>query len=692
MLRRDKLLIQAHPDFLATEEETLQLIQRCQSKGINILACAFGTVPGVTDASGQLRFTGGDDIKSTTSHPLYPLMFSTATRMLWQAKEETGKNYRIEDLLDRGEWWVRECLRLREQYRLNDALFNTAFAEKQVSGFREHVGYAFLNAAARPRPYATLWTRFGYADFAQLNTKMANEDMVRTWLRIWEYGAAVQMRKLSERHNQIVDRIIIVLDLANVGLSAVSWLRSFMKPITSATRHLFPEMIAHVLFLNMPWMLRAPTNALAKLLLNPATIHKFRFLANNDGLLEFFDKKDIPVYLGGENESPEATPCPVTGRLVGGDEKVWTEELLAGKVSEDVYLRSRDPYDPTAGLRPVSAATTAATSAASSPTAAASATISTSSGIPPRVEVSDASVAQSEEVQEQTIANAKTEIVVAKTDVNESTAPVLFEDKNISTKQDTSSKTTSLPVSSGRNNRIREASRETPSACEFQSADSDEEEKTNNRGRTRRLKVGGVADTAVQAAHEPRSSAPEQRNRGTSDGNDKANMSAASGQPSNRAAGSSNSKTGTTTTAATTSSTTSSNRERSNSTSSSTMILLNSVVTTPAVAPGGASRKSAPVVPNMNTWIAQVSNRFAAVRANTRSMHSNLKQQLVGTRTSMTGRTSSSGNAGDALAGSSRASKANHRFSFAFVRSCVIRGRDQSPLMDTSARAGLTRL
>ncbi|CAD7947845.1 unnamed protein product [Amoebophrya sp. A120] len=361
MLRQDKFLLAAHPDYLASEEETRQFIHHCFRNNLNLLAASFGYDQVLGSSTTSSSRAGGDhedpgDIERTTTtacnsnydgknpetHPAYAQMFHTATRMLWQAKQEKPKNQK--ELLEKGEAWLRECLEYREQYRLKEALFDVKFNKTHVRLFRNLLGYGFSNRVSRKGQYAVLWTRFGYSDFAELQ-KLPLEVCARCWMRIWEYMGTVQMRHLSLMEGKIVDRVLLIVDLANMGVSALSWLRTFLKHVANHTRHLFPESMAHILIVNMHWLIRAPTNTLSRLFLNPATLYKFRFLSAVEELQEFLDVRDIPLYLNGKNADPLLNPDPVTGRLPGGQEAIWTQQMVRGEVDASEYLAAREPYD-----------------------------------------------------------------------------------------------------------------------------------------------------------------------------------------------------------------------------------------------------------------------------------------------------------------------------------------------------------
>eukprot|EP00391_Amoebophrya_sp_Ameob2_P007596 CAMPEP_0178992196 /NCGR_PEP_ID=MMETSP0795-20121207/5969_1 /TAXON_ID=88552 /ORGANISM="Amoebophrya sp., Strain Ameob2" /LENGTH=1038 /DNA_ID=CAMNT_0020684029 /DNA_START=538 /DNA_END=3652 /DNA_ORIENTATION=+ len=362
MLRQDKVLLQAHPGFLASEEETLAFAQHCHKKGLNLLAASFGfdrfTPDGAVADPASLPQTY--DGRNILCHPDYQLIRHTATRMLWQAKQEKPDS--LADLCKKGEAWLRQCLAWREEFGVVPAVFDPSFARNEVRQFRDLLGWGFGRKPSK-KGYAVLWTRFGYSDFTEL-AKLPVETCVRGWLRIWEYMGTVHMRHLSLERGKICDRVLLVLDLTNFGMSAVSWLRGFLKNIATQTRYLFPESMAHVLIVNMHWLIRTPTNALSRLFLNPATLYKFRFLSDVSELQEFLDVADIPLYLNGRNADPLLNPCPKTGRLLGGSEREWTERKIVGKkltVEErKFYLSHRELYDRHGGAEIVSSGVVAA--------------------------------------------------------------------------------------------------------------------------------------------------------------------------------------------------------------------------------------------------------------------------------------------------------------------------------------------
>ncbi|CAD7947839.1 unnamed protein product [Amoebophrya sp. A120] len=224
-----------------------------------------------------------------------------------------------QQLIEKAEEWLRKALHYREDYRLTQNLFSQTAGTEYVQVFRTFFPIAFTGRAKKG--HAVFYVRCGFADFGALQ-KLDQEIVIRSWLRIYEYSASVQLRKIGEERNAASDRTLIVVDLTNMKsyLSHANYLRKFLASVEAVMKFCYPETVEQILIIHMHWVIRAPLNAFGQLFLHPATFHKIKFLASTKELHNWIEPKYIPAFLGNGALNTSVTLDPLTGRYIGGDD------------------------------------------------------------------------------------------------------------------------------------------------------------------------------------------------------------------------------------------------------------------------------------------------------------------------------------------------------------------------------------
>lgn len=125
-------------------------------------------------------------------------------------------------------------------------------------------------------------------------TNEAPQDEMRRWtlLKI-EWTRLLLRETLTGK-----DTVSILFDLSGFGLKNADY--STMKFIAEFFEAHQPECLAHVLIYKAPWIFLAFWN-IVKGWLDPDVAAKISFIKNEQELLKFVDKKDVPSCMGGDN-------------------------------------------------------------------------------------------------------------------------------------------------------------------------------------------------------------------------------------------------------------------------------------------------------------------------------------------------------------------------------------------------------
>lgn len=140
------------------------------------------------------------------------------------------------------------------------------------------------------------------------------EDMtIHHHLIFLEYLTRVIMKKATDEAGHIINKYIVIDDLKGfsmTGLKNVYKIMAVFKKMAFIDQLLYPETMAILYFTNSPALFRGPWSIIKKFL-DAETVNKMFVLAGEKQyqpcLDALFDKKSLPVFLGGELKGNHVT-------------------------------------------------------------------------------------------------------------------------------------------------------------------------------------------------------------------------------------------------------------------------------------------------------------------------------------------------------------------------------------------------
>lgn len=132
-------------------------------------------------------------------------------------------------------------------------------------------------------------------------------------------------RKLSKKKNCLIQKHIVIIDVANLSPGIGNQLRKII-PIMNNVSDIFPEDTHSVYFINAGWAFRV-----IMAIIRPVLSSSFTDLVSilsEDELFEKIDRSEIPEVYGGENPEPFDNGCLYLKDLPEYSEKLCFDKLL----------------------------------------------------------------------------------------------------------------------------------------------------------------------------------------------------------------------------------------------------------------------------------------------------------------------------------------------------------------------------
>jgi len=287
MLATDPLILEHHPDFLASDVEFEEVEKILTEKGLS-------------QRIDELVI-GGD-------------RRAALRRFIWQAKQKEKEANIGTNTLD----FIQHCFDLRDQHRANTCLNDTENEEFRnfVDAWREKVPYYSLPGVTKDG-YPVFYTRWGQADmdWVEQQWKERPEIMKRNQIRLLEYKTQVQCKQETLRQGKTVDRIVFGHDLTNCGTRHLLFFKDFLGSMANVIRVMYPECMGRTCIFNAPWYLVTAGKVL-KYFIHPMAQNKILIDSGKPEWLHGqLQPDEIPPFAGGTCKSEFVEPKLINGGL-----------------------------------------------------------------------------------------------------------------------------------------------------------------------------------------------------------------------------------------------------------------------------------------------------------------------------------------------------------------------------------------
>lgn len=144
--------------------------------------------------------------------------------------------------------------------------------------------------------------RIGSSNMNDILNAGTLEDRIDTHKFKSEYLRHVIFPEASKNANKRIDQIFVVVDMKGLNFSHLKKLQyTFVKTLSQEDQLIYPERLYRLIMVNVP-SLFAIVWGICKNWLNEGLKEKFTIVSHNglNELLEYIDKKDLPLFLGGE--------------------------------------------------------------------------------------------------------------------------------------------------------------------------------------------------------------------------------------------------------------------------------------------------------------------------------------------------------------------------------------------------------
>ncbi|CAK0889347.1 unnamed protein product, partial [Prorocentrum cordatum] len=295
MLRDDPIVLR-YPEYLPTEEEVelaVGLLQR----------------PGHAELWEALRESVS--IGGSPTADLLRFCWQEAVELVRRCVE-TRRTLGMDSLL------ATSCPLAPEFRELYLATVPTSFHGADRLG---HPLYILRYGSVDMLAFQRLWQE---GELARQRCGLAENAAVLAYLRGVEYMTKVLMPEQARLVGRPVDRALVVIDLAGIGMRHLDpVLKSFLGGVSKHASILVPETVFSIVVVNAPWTLSRAAWPLAKRFAHPVTQAKVCVFSSvgeaASKLLELVEEPHLPPYLGGGCRCPECA----SGRLRGGSLLAW---------------------------------------------------------------------------------------------------------------------------------------------------------------------------------------------------------------------------------------------------------------------------------------------------------------------------------------------------------------------------------
>jgi len=315
MLQNDPI-VQKYPQYLPTQEEVslaLELVDLPEHKELKAALSDSISIAG--DVTAQMY------------------------RFCWQARQDQqfGKECAEGAIV-----WLRRCVESRTKLQVDKLLYQGPFTARFAEDYASALKLSFHGVDRQGHPvfiqrlglgnleaFKKLWET-GQEMQEQLG--LAMNAVALFHIRAMEYVTQIVMKKESERQGRTVDRMLLIMDLAGVGMAHVnSPLKAFMSAVSKESTNLFPETLHATLVVNAPWIVAKAGWPIAKSFLHPVTQDKFTMVSSMSELQTLLAQRmalqDIPPYFGGKCSCEECQSGDLRGgSLYDFNRSVWRDQ------------------------------------------------------------------------------------------------------------------------------------------------------------------------------------------------------------------------------------------------------------------------------------------------------------------------------------------------------------------------------